>query len=66
MSSYHCYFTAWNGQATPPQVIDADEPAEAIERGLMMLHARPHCRGVEIWDGDRRLYPMVLPQPSRP
>jgi hypothetical protein len=65
MSSYHCCFTDWNGQATPPEVIEANEPTEAVERGLKMLHARPHYRDVEIWDGGKRLYPLASAQQNQ-
>jgi hypothetical protein len=36
-------------------VIDAGNPTEAIDKALVMLHARPHYRGVDVLEGVKRL-----------
>jgi hypothetical protein len=57
MSVYRCFFLNDEDHIRAGEVIEADALGEAIERALVMLRARPHCRAVELWDGARRRYP---------
>ena len=58
MPSYRCYFIDRHEHvAGPPELIETDALAEAIDQALAMLEARPHYRAVEVWDGGKRLYP---------
>ena len=59
MTAYSYVLLDWNDiVAGPPQCIEADTPSGAIESALVILHAQPQYSGVELWDQDRRIYPV--------
>jgi hypothetical protein len=59
LPSYRCFFIGHDDHiAGPPEVIEADALGEAIDLALAMLQARPHHRGIELWEGAKRLYPV--------
>ena len=64
MGSYRCYFINYEDEIGLSEMIDADNPTDAIEKALVMLHARPHYSAVEVWEGQKRLYPLL--RPTRP
>ena len=66
MPCYRCYFLDGNDHITgPPAILEADALGEALERATALLKNLPHHRGVEIWDGPKRLYPPVT-EPTIP
>jgi hypothetical protein len=60
MQTYRFYFLDQNDRINADESFEADAPADAIDRALAMLCARPHHRAVEVWQGARRLYPSIV------
>jgi len=56
MQTYQCCFLDDRDHISSAESFDAEGPADALERALAMLSARPHHRAVEVWFGARRLY----------
>lgn len=62
MPTYRCYFFNREGHIVgPAEIIDAAEPPDAIDKALAMLGARPHYARIEVWDGERMVYPSLKP-----
>jgi hypothetical protein len=66
MGSYRCYFINYEDEIGLSEIIDADNPTDAIDKALAMLNARRHYSAVEVWDGEKRLYPLVRPPGPSP
>jgi hypothetical protein len=56
MSIFRCYFLDGYEHIAASEDIDAVAADEAIDRARAMLRRRSHHRGVEVWQGARRLY----------
>jgi hypothetical protein len=66
MHVYRCFFLNELDQIKAAEIIEADELGEAIDQALAMLRERAQHRGVEIWEGGRKLYPAdELPRSNR-
>jgi len=57
MPAYRCYFLDDGNHISAAEVIDADALNEAIDKALGMLKERPHHRAIELWEGNKRVYP---------
>lgn len=53
---YRCYFLDSAGSIHSSESIEAASEADGIDIALRHWERRRHCRGVELWQGHRRLY----------
>jgi hypothetical protein len=58
MLTYRCYFLDCKGHIRAAKNFEADTLIEAIDRARQTLPQRPHYHSIEIWQDDRRLYPI--------
>lgn len=57
MPSYRCYFLDGEEHIRHRADIEAGGLSEAIEKASELLKSRPQDHGLEIWQGETRLYP---------
>jgi hypothetical protein len=57
MSAYRCYFLGEDNRVRAAEDIDCEADVTAIGQALAMLEERPEHRGVELWQGRRRVHP---------
>jgi hypothetical protein len=57
MSAYRCYFLGEDNRVRAAEDIDCEADVTAIGHALAMLEERPQHRGVELWQGKRRVHP---------
>jgi hypothetical protein len=53
---YRCCFLSEDDHIKAAEVIEAEAVEEAIAKALVMLRERREHRGVELWEGERKLY----------
>jgi hypothetical protein len=57
MHVYRCYFLDSEDHIKAAENIEAEALTKAIERALALLELRPQHRAIEIWEGERRVFP---------
>ena len=56
MAVYRCFFLGSNKHIIgPPEIIEADDDAIAIDRAQRLCDENPDCRHIELWDATRRV-----------
>jgi hypothetical protein len=57
MPAYRCYLLDINNRiiaGDPPDIIEAETDADAIQQALHQCHAAPEaCDAIELWQGER-------------
>ena len=63
---YRCYFLDSTGSIHSSSTLAASNESDAIEAALRLWGERRHCRGVELWQGGKRLFLDVRSPSSEP
>ena len=57
MRAYRCYLLNASRRIVAMEVVSAETDVEAMVQAVGMLAGRREYRGVEVWDGARRILP---------